>query len=319
MAARVLVVSDLWLPFPGGAERLIFNLARDLQRRGADVYALTGYGPALRFDGPPLLVRAIGVRDQHADGALVLADAIAQVRPDVLLVHHFYAYEFEAELVATGLPMVQVVLNNRRIPEAALAVFISRYVRDQLDHQPGDLLITPPAYPEDVVADSHRDGIGFVKPIEHKGVALVYQLAEAMPERRFVVLRGEWQNIELLRDDLPNVAYMEPVLHMATFYGECRLLLVPSVSEDAGTVAQEATLNGLPCLASDVGGLRETAAGGVLLPPDDLGAWVAAITELDDPARYAEVAARQAAAYAAAGHDTALAELAAAIDWLAQQ
>lgn len=313
----MLVVSDLWLPFPGGAERLIFNLARDLQRRGCDVYALTGYAPAMQYDGPPLLVRAIGVRDQHADGAQVLADAIAQVQPDVLLVHHFYAYEFEAELVATGIPMVQVVLNTRRIPQAALGVFISGYVMGQLDHQPHDLLITPPAYVEDVAADRHGDGIGFVKPIVHKGVELVYQLAEAMPERRFVVLRGEWQNIELIRDDLPNVVYMQPVGHMATFYAECRLLLMPSRSEDAGTVAQEATLNGLPCLASDVGGLRETAAGGLLLPPDDLAAWADAIRQMDDPEQYANVAARQLRHYSAGWHGERLAQLHAWVERLA--
>lgn len=311
LVARVLVFSDLWLPFPGGAERLVFNVARHLALWGHDVGALTGYEAAQQFDGPPVAHAPLGVGPDHAAGAALLARFVDGFRPQVVLTHHFYAREFAGELAATGLPVVQLVLNGQRLPFARLAVFISEYVRRQTDSRPTDLTITPPAFP-DVVADTHGDAIGFIKPIQHKGVELVYRLARRLPRRRFVVLRGEWQDLELI-EHLPNVRFVGPLNDVREFYAMCRLVLMPSLSEDAGTVAQEATLNGLPCLSSAAGGLAETNGGGVLLPvrgPFVLQEWAAAIRELDDPATYARVVDRQQAHLAAADHHSKLDALA---------
>lgn len=307
--ALILVLSDLWLPFPGGAERLAFNLARHLHQH-EPVHVLTGYEAAQRFDGPPVESAPI---DLDATGWERVAKAVERERPRVILTHHLYAHTFAAQLAACGLPVVQVVLNGHRLPSAALAVYISEWIRAQAgDAKAGDMVITPPAFAADVVADSHGDAIGFVKPIPHKGVDLVYRLAKALPDHRFVILRGEWQTLEVIRH-LPNVEFMEPVVDIRDFYRQVRLVLVPSTSEDAGTIAQEAALNGLPCLVSNVGGLAETGAGGVLLPPRDLTAWVDAILALDDPAAYQRVADRQREHLVATDHAGSLDRLASAI------
>lgn len=314
---RVLVVSDLWLPFPGGAERLMFNIARHLMRSALDVHVLTGYEAAEQSDGPPVTALPIGVRGDHASGAKMIADAIGSCRPDVLLVHHFYAREFEAELVGTGIPIVQVVENGYRIPSAALAVFISEYVRSQALAQPHDLTITPPAF-DDVVSPTHGDAIGFIKPLPHKGAEMFYAIAARMA-RRFVVLRGEWRDLEDIRP-LPNVEFIDPVRDIRDFYARCRVVLVPSVSEDAGTVAQECALNGIPCISSAVGGLIETNAGGILMPPyQGRLSWQAAIRRLDNPDNYRAVVKRQREHLASVDHAGQLDRLAEAMKVLAQR
>lgn len=289
----ILVLSDLWQPFPGGAERLIFNIARELRLRGMDLRVVTGYARALRLDGPPLeIVDWPSTGADRDKGGAALTETLSLYSPRAILTHHHYAYAFEAELEASGVPVVQIVLNGRRLPCAALAVYISAWVRDTLgDARPGDLVVRPPAF-DDVVAQTHGNAIGFIKPIPHKGIDLLYRIAAAMPERRFVVLRGEWQDLEVIRP-ARNVEFMEPVDDIRDFYAQCRLLLMPSRSEDAGTVAQEATLNGLPCISTNVGGLAETNGGGLRLPADDLRAWVGAIRGLDDPARYAQIVRSQ--------------------------
>ncbi len=307
----ILCLSDLWVPFPGGAERLMFGLARDLRRRGQRVGVVTGYEAARRFDGPPVAVEDF-TTDRDEGGHLLL-DLIDLLRPRAILTHHHYAYRFEPELVASGIPLVQIVLNGRRIPSAALAVYISSWTeRTCGDARPGDMVIHPPAF-DDVIAGTHGDAIGFVKPIPHKGVDLLYRIAEALPRRRFVVLRGEWQGLEDIRRR-PNVTFMEPVVDIRDFYARVNLLLVPSRSEDAGTVAQEATRNGLPCISSDVGGLAETNGGGIRLAPDDLPAWLRAITALDDERTRAELVARQAAHLDALDVPGALDRFAAAVE-----
>lgn len=289
---RVLVLSDLWLPFPGGAERLQFNIARDWMRRGHRVNVVTGYEYPQQFDGPTVVsLTTIGPDPEH--GAKVIHDLIEYDQPDVILTHHHYAHLYGHVMVDSGVPVVQVVLNGKRLPGAALAVYISRWVRDKAgDAEPQDLVITPPAF-DDVVAETHGDAIGFIKPIPHKGVELVYSIAAAMPERRFVILRGEWQDLEVIRP-APNIEFMEPVDDIREFYARCRVVLMPSLSEDAGSVSQEATLNGLPCLSNSVGGLAETNAGGVTFSPDESAeSWVYWIEKLDDPTTYASIVESQ--------------------------
>jgi glycosyltransferase involved in cell wall biosynthesis len=283
---RILTLSDLWLPFPGGAERLAFNLARDWHRRGHKVHVLTGYEYPQTFDGPPVTDCPLPLDDE---GWALIRQTIRMDKPDVILTHHLYAHTFGERLVATGIPVVQVVLNGQRLKGAALAVYISRWVRDQAgDAEPQDLVITPPAF-DDVVSPTHGDAIGFIKPIPHKGVRLVYDIARAMPERQFVILRGEWQDLEVI-EHLPNIEFMEPVDDIREFYARCRLVLMPSLSEDAGTCAQECALNDIPCISTMVGGLAETNAYGLkLLLAEPLSEWLRIIDELDDPAMYANV------------------------------
>ena len=66
------------------------------------------------------------------------------------------------------------------------------------------------------------------------------------------------------------------------------ILLLPSqIVENQPTVLLEAASVGLPVIASDVGGVRETMNGaGILVPKDDLQGWVEAIQFLTDPDHY---------------------------------
>ena len=63
---------------------------------------------------------------------------------------------------------------------------------------------------------------------------------------------------------------------MAREYAQARILLVPSVWEEAwGRVVTEAQLSGIPVLASAIGGLPESVGpGGILVPPgSDVEVW----------------------------------------------
>jgi glycosyltransferase involved in cell wall biosynthesis len=292
----------------------MFNVARHLERAGLGVAVLTGYEAAQVYDGPPVVVAPIGPNDWS-----IVGDKVRRYDPDVIVTHHIYARWFADQLAATGRPIVQLVLNGERLPCADHAVYISDHVRRRdPTARPSDVTITPPAF-ADVVADTHGDAIGFIKPLPHKGVELVAALAYRMRDKRFVVLRGEWQTLEnvtrLRRRQ--NVTLMEPVADIRDFWRLVRLVLIPSVSEDAGTVAQEATLNRVPAIASNVDGLAETAAGGVLLDPYDIAGWEATIRALDDQVAYQRVVDRQLVHLAAYDHVGRLDRLAAHIEWLA--
>lgn len=311
---KILFLSDLWQPFPGGAERLAFNLGRDLMRRGHDVVVLTGYELAQQLDGPPVIIRddieVFATRDR---GAKIVEAYLGATQPDLVITHHLYAFQFEEELIASGVPFIQLVLNTRRIDGAVFAVHISDWVRENVPGvQPYDLTITPPVF-DDVVAKSEGAfQIGFIKPIPHKGVDTVYRIAELMPDRQFLILRGEWQDMEDIRD-LPNVGFMDPVVDIRDFYSQVEIMLMPSRSEDAGTVAQECALNRIPCLSSYADGLAQTNGGGIRLAWDDAIGFAAAIRGLDDPVLLKGLLDRQEANQASFNQDALLDQFAAGI------
>ena len=73
---------------------------------------------------------------------------------------------------------------------------------------------------------------------------------------------------------------------MADEYAQARLLLVPSVWEEAwGRVVTEAQLNGIPVLATAIGGLPESVGpGGILIPPGSgIEVWNAHLRKLWGP------------------------------------
>ncbi|MBM4432245.1 MAG: glycosyltransferase [Chloroflexi bacterium] len=110
--------------------------------------------------------------------------------------------------------------------------------------------------------------IGFYAEGPTKGDEIVLALARQMPERTFLVAGSRFVGA---RELLPNnVAYLGHVSEMGEFYSQIRLLLVPSLVEDAfPRVILEAAANGIPVIANDVGGIPEALGdAGVRIPYD---------------------------------------------------
>ncbi len=156
-----------------------------------------------------------------------------------------------------------------------------------------------------------------------KGVALFLMLARSMRQVAFgaVPTWGTTEDALRLLGAEPNVEILEPTPDIDRILERTRVLLVPSVWQEAfGLVVVEAMLRGVPVLAADVAGLRESTLGvDCLLPvrpitswrpqagttartcdiPDqDIAPWQRRLEELlGDPAAYRELseASRQAA------------------------
>jgi glycosyltransferase involved in cell wall biosynthesis len=142
----------------------------------------------------------------------------------------------------------------------------------------------------------------FVNTRPRKGLEIAFRLAESRPDAPFDFVKS-WiltpsETAEMARRAAAagNITLHAPTNDMRPLYSRARLLLAPSQWEETwGRVATEAQINGIPVLASDRGGLPEAVGpGGVLVPHDaPLERWAAAFSTLwDDPARYAQFAAR---------------------------
>jgi glycosyltransferase involved in cell wall biosynthesis len=149
-----------------------------------------------------------------------------------------------------------------------------------------------------------------INPHRVKGLDTFLEVARRMPQEHFLLVESWTLAPEALAAlqarlaALPNVSFWHRVPDAAQIYRRTRLMLVPSVWEEAfGRVAIEAQSCGIPVIASRRGGLPESVGDGGLCIDDhlDAGAWVNAIAGITgSAARYDDLAAK---ARAHAGRD----------------
>lgn len=296
---KILFLSDLWLPFPGGAEHYIASLAREMAFRGNEVGVLTNYGPVKDRRFSILLEPCLGSSEPNnkEQRLKILENQILNFKPDCIFVHRFFAEEYGSFLARLNVRLVEVVHQHKHVHQSDLTVYNSEYTKRQntTERSHPNMVILPPVYPEEVVGDTHGDKIGFVKPVEHKGAKMFYLIAESSPRRNFLVLQGEWKCFEDRREK-ENIEFIGPVAVMSDFYSRCRAVLMPSLSEDAGTIPLECGLVGIPCISSNVMGLPETNAGGIQISrPNYLECWLEEIRKLDGERYYQEACEKQKA------------------------
>lgn len=141
--------------------------------------------------------------------------------------------------------------------------------------------------------------ITMINPHRVKGLETFLEITRRMPDQRFLIVES-WP---LTADDkrsltdtisaIGNIEYSDRVPNIEVIYKRTKLLVVPSVWEEAfGRVVIEAESLGIPVVASARGGLPEAVGKGGVCIEDYLNAeaWVKEIRELlDAPMRYREL------------------------------
>lgn len=118
--------------------------------------------------------------------------------------------------------------------------------------RPG-LVLHPPVSPLPV-EPLQGDAITLLSNLRNKGVAVVLEIAEAMPEQRFIIVRSPAETTHGLEGfdehaaSLPNVEVKPRVTpdQVHTYFAETRILVVPSIMETYGMSAIEAAGYSIP-------------------------------------------------------------------------
>lgn len=175
--------------------------------------------------------------------------------------------------------------------------------------------------------------VTFVNPEPRKGVHVFARIAEVLsrrrPDIRLLLVEGaaKRQFLPALRVDLSNltnVTIWPNTPDPRAIYAVSKMILMPSLMENAGFIAMEAMTNGIPVLASNRGGLPETigdAASVIDIPArytpetrdvptaEEAAPWVETIIRLWDDAAYYEQCSRAARERARVWHPDRLAPL----------
>ncbi len=217
------------------------------------------------------------------------------------------------------------------VRRAAAVVVIGSHMADYVKTHLGReaAVIHPPIYgslPWKDLSDFSRKRVLMINPCAAKGISIFLELASAFPEIPFDALRG-WGTTpedEAALAALSNATLLENVPDIEDALGKCSVLIMPSLwYEGFGLIVMEAMLRGIPVVSSDSGGLLEAKHGTgyvipvrpvegyrmefdaahmprPVLPPQDIGPWVAALRRLlEDEREYREESARSRRAAAA--------------------
>ncbi|MFJ6610356.1 glycosyltransferase [Streptomyces sp. NPDC091289] len=223
---------------------------------------------------------------EHALGSLLRG-----LRPDIV----FTSQEGSAQLAAQARPTTLVAGLLHSVSETGLGVLagqphyglaVSEFVRARAAHAAGARLAVmyPPFAPPGPSTDAARSAsVLMINPIPAKGSELLHQLIQLMPEQHFTLVEGWWDTVADFAS-YSNVSYVPRTYDMGPLYRSHRLLLVPSVVEDAfPRVIVEAALHGVPSIGTERGGIPEAIgdAGGVLSGAAGPQAWAGAIRNAD--------------------------------------
>lgn len=278
-----------------GVGTTIQDLATAFQAYGHDVHVIVTHGgkeedrkddsfgyPVTRCRRPLDIIKAAAALRPdaliwHCNDTIPSAIALSQVAPRVIMYLHNAEFT-TARGIAVPHDRVRWVANSHFTAHRLRAAF-------GLNSDVVPPFIQPERYR--VVPEGRC--VLFINPIIEKGIGTAVSLAAACPGIPFRFV-SSWGTSPIIRaafiDHLKaagNVEWLPPSADTRPHYQCARLLLVPSVWEEAwGRVVSEAHVSGIPAVAADRGGLAEAVGpGGVVLAPDaPLNDWAAAVERL---------------------------------------
>ena len=183
---------------------------------------------------------------KHAMGLAHVLD-----KPFIHFVHNSHPYES--------------IISSKRVDGV---IYNSRWVKEKLNYRWPSIVFEPPT-PVDYynVCEVPFDNpyITLISLNENKGGEIFYQLAKAMPDKKFLGVTGSY-DYQLIHQ-LPNVKIIPNTSEIRDVYKQTRILLMPSRYESWGMTATEAMANGIPVVCTPTDGLVENCAdAGIYIP-----------------------------------------------------
>lgn len=228
--------------------------------------------------------------------------ALSTINPDVVISHFQNAPHAQRYAKLNNKPFVYVVHNDmpetmmmiRSLRRNDLVVFNTDWIQRKARGVALYVVVHPPIDRKAFKTKTTGEYVTLVNLTAPKGVDLFFRLARAMPETKFLGVKGGyWKNVQK-SINLKNLKTIEMTPNMRDdVYAKSKVVLMPSSYETFGMVAAEAISSGIPVIASPTPGLIENLGdAGIYAPvgPGDTLVWKAELEKLlNDPEYYEEV------------------------------
>lgn len=138
------------------------------------------------------------------------------------------------------------------------AIFNTEWVRAFHKYDGPSIVVHPPVY-----AEAHKTTPGsmvtLINLVPPKGSNMFYNLAIRLPRIQFLGVEGGYWKDQQQYIRRPNITFQKNTSNMKDdVWARTKVLLVPSVYESYGMVAVEAMAGGIPVIAAQTPGLKES-------------------------------------------------------------
>lgn len=202
---------------------------------------------------------------------------------DVLLTHLDFTQHAIQVGDILGKPVVNVVHNShpyeciKGARRNNFVIYNSHWIKNALNYHWPSMVFNPPVdwRHYDLGKDPrNNEYITLINLDENKGGFILKRLAEALPKKKFLAVRGSYSEPHYFgqASDFPsNVTVIPNTPDIKQVYDQTRILLMLSRYESWGMTATEAMCNGIPVLCTPTEGLKENCAdAGIYLPKREL-------------------------------------------------
>jgi hypothetical protein len=170
--------------------------------------------------------------------------------------------------------------------------------------EPDALVVHPPITKLPDTTNNNGDAYTLLSSLVNKGIEVVLQLAQMMPDKRFIVVRSPAEPTHGLSELEDRAALLQnlelhprlPPESVYKYFEQTRILLAPSRYETYGMSAIEAAGYGIPSVHVDTPHVREGIGdAAILVSPLDLHATLKGIRKIEaDYNKFAKVARARA-------------------------
>lgn len=154
-------------------------------------------------------------------------------------------------------------------------VYNSQWMADKLQYNWPSIVLHPPISEDKIdttIQANKNEYITIINCNERKGGSVVKRIAELMPDRKFLFVKGSYD--EQIIPELPNVTVMENSRDILPAYRLTKILLMPSAYESWGSTATEAMANGIPVICLPTPGLKENCSyAGIYVDSENFQEW----------------------------------------------
>jgi glycosyltransferase involved in cell wall biosynthesis len=304
-----------------GSEWMAHNINQFLITRGHHCRVILHY-----YNGDPYILDGVevfpatGIVDAYRWADLIITH-LDMTQYTILMAKQ--AKKSLVHFVHNDIPYSSILNNFGNVS----AVYNSQWIADKIGYKIPGYVLHPPCdvnnyNTEDKIGidcgsgvfkkreNFDREFITLISLNERKGGYLFYQIAKAMPDKKFLGVIGSYDNVGPLKMiqmeiinlliQLPNFTLVPNTPDILSTYRRTRILLMPSDYESWGRTATEAMCSGIPVICTPTPGLRENCGeaaiyvgkpidgepGEAQVDTGEVKDWVKAIRRLDDPKEY---------------------------------
>lgn len=205
---------------------------------------------------------------------------------DIVFTHLDLSQGVTEECQEKGVPCVNVIHHSWEIPhlrtkrDAIYCVYNSDWVKQDRNYPHESIVLRPPVNIDRFKDVQYNPGgyITLVNCNKDKGGLIFANMAKAMPDKKFLGVLGA--HGPQFRGISHNLTYWDTQEDITKVFEQTSVLVVPSIYESYGRIAIEAAACGIPVIAADTPGLKESlAAAGVFVRRKDFPGWLGAIRE----------------------------------------